>query len=396
MANSFEYFSPTRVIFGKETEKQTGKLIREYGGSRVLVLYGGKSAVRSGLLDLVKESLKEEELYFQKLGGIVPNPHLDKVYEGIEIGKNEGIDFLLAVGGGSVIDTAKAIAYGLGEPEKDVWELYEHTRKARKCLPVASVLTIAAAGSETSRSSVITNEKTLEKRAYDDNLARPKFAIMNPEFTKTLPDYQTESGCTDIMMHTMERYFTNGGNMEITDALAEGLLRTVMENAKILHTEPDNYDARAEIMWAGSLAHNDLTGCGNDGGDFMSHKLEHELGGMFDVTHGAGLAAIWPSWARYVYKYCLPRFVKYAKNVMGVTAGGSDEETALLGIKAMEEFYHSIGMPVNLKELGIHPTEEQIREMAEGCLKASGSATGSAKKLDLQDMIRIYQMANEA
>lgn len=218
MANSFEYFSPTRVIFGKETEKQTGKLIREYGGSRVLVLYGGKSAVRSGLLDLVKESLKEEELYFQELGGIVPNPHLDKVYEGIEIGKNEGIDFLLAVGGGSVIDTAKAIAYGLGEPEKDVWELYEHTRKARKCLPVASVLTIAAAGSETSRSSVITNEKTLEKRAYDDNLARPKFAIMNPEFTKTLPDYQTESGCTDIMMHTMERYFTNGGNMEITDA----------------------------------------------------------------------------------------------------------------------------------------------------------------------------------
>ena len=396
MANSFEYFSPTRVIFGKETEKQTGKLIREYGGSRVHVLQGGKSAVRSGLLDLVKESLKEEELYFQELGGIVPNPHLDKVYEGIEIGKNEGIDFLLAVGGGSVIDTAKAIAYGLGEPEKDVWELYEHTRKARKCLPVASVLTIAAAGSETSRSSVITNEKTLEKRAYDDNLARPKFAIMNPEFTKTLPDYQTESGCTDIMMHTMERYFTNGGNMEITDALAEGLFRTVMENAKILHTEPDNYDARAEIMWAGSLAHNDLTGCGNDGGDFMSHKLEHELGGMFDVTHGAGLAAIWPSWARYVYKYCLPRFVKYAKNVMGVTAGGSDEETALLGIKAMEEFYHSIGMPVNLKELGIHPTEEQIREMAEGCLKASGSATGSAKKLDLQDMIRIYQMANEA
>ena len=396
MANNFEYFSPTRVIFGKETEKQTGKLIREYGGSRVLVLYGGKSAIRSGLLDLVKESLKEEELYFHELGGIVPNPHLDKVYEGIEIGKKEGIDFLLAVGGGSVIDTAKAIAYGLVEPEKDVWELYEHTREARKCLPVASVLTIAAAGSETSRSSVITNEKTLEKRAYDDNLARPKFAIMNPEFTKTLPDYQTESGCTDIMMHTMERYFTNGGNMEITDALAEGLLRTVMENAKILHTEPDNYDARAEIMWAGSLAHNDLTGCGNDGGDFMSHKLEHELGGMFDVTHGAGLAAIWPSWARYVYKDCLPRFVKYAKNVMGVTAGGSEEETALLGIKAMEEFYHSIGMPVNLKELGIHPTEEQIREMAEGCLKASGSATGSAKKLDLQDMIRIYQMANEA
>ena len=192
-----------------------------------------------------------------------------------------------------------------------MWELFEHTRTAQKCLPVASVLTIAAAGSETSKGCVITNERTREKRSYDDNLARPKFAVMNPEYTKTLPDYQTESGCVDIMMHTMERYFTNGGNMEITDALAEGLLRTVMENAVKLHHEPGDYDARAEIMWAGSLAHNDLTGCGNGGGDFMSHKLEHELGGMFDVTHGAGLAALWPSWARYVYKECLPRFVRY-------------------------------------------------------------------------------------
>ncbi len=208
--------------------------------------------------------------------------------------------------------------------------------------------------------------------------------------------YQTESGCVDIMMHTMERYFTNGGSMEITDALAEGLLRTVMKNAIKLHQEPGDYDARAEIMWAGSLAHNDLTGCGNDGGDFMSHKLEHELGGMFDVTHGAGLAAVWPSWARYVYKECLPRFVRYARNVMGISIKGTDEEIAEAGIRAMEDFYHSIGMPVNLDELGIHPTDEQVEEMAERCVVASGNHTGSAKKLSRDDMIRIYTSARKA
>ena len=395
MANNFEYYSPTRVVFGRGTEQQAGKLIKEYGGSRVLIVYGGKSAIRSGLLDKIKNILLQENLHIAELGGVVPNPHLAKVYEGIQLGQSEQIDFLLAIGGGSTIDTAKAIAYGLAEPEKDVWELYEHTRTAEKCLPVASILTIAAAGSETSKGSVITNEKTHAKRAYDDNLARPKFAIMNPELTRTLPDYQTESGCVDIMMHTMERYFTNGGNMEITDALAEGLLRTVMKNAQILHTEPESYEARAEVMWAGSIAHNDLTGCGNDGGDFMSHKLEHELGGMFDVTHGAGLAAIWPSWARYVYKDCLHRFVKFAKNVMGVTGAGSEEEIALQGIEAMEKFYHSIGMPINFQELGIHPDKQQIREMAERCNIASGRHTGSAKKLTVEDMAAIYLMAEQ-
>jgi len=395
MANNFEYYSPTRVVFGRGTEQQAGKLIKEYGGSRVLIVYGGKSAIRSGLLDKIKNILLQENLHIAELGGVVPNPHLAKVYEGIQLGKSEQIDFLLAIGGGSTIDTAKAIAYGLAEPEKDVWELYEHTRTAEKCLPVASILTIAAAGSETSKGSVITNEKTHAKRAYDDNLARPKFAIMNPELTRTLPDYQTESGCVDIMMHTMERYFTNDGNMEITDALAEGLLRTVMKNAQILHTEPESYEARAEVMWAGSIAHNDLTGCGNDGGDFMSHKLEHELGGMFDVTHGAGLAAIWPSWARYVYKDCLHRFVKFAKNVMGVTGAGSEEEIALQGIEAMEKFYHSIGMPINFQELGIHPDKQQIREMAERCNIASGRRTGSAKKLTVEDMAAIYLMAEQ-
>lgn len=394
MASNFEFYSPTRVIFGKGTEQRVGALVREYGGTRVLIVYGGKSAVRSGVLDRAEKSLAEAGISSWTLGGVVPNPHLDKVYEGIRIGKENSIDFLLAVGGGSVIDTAKAIAYGLAEPEKDVWELYEHTRTASKCLPVASILTIAAAGSETSNSSVITRVDTHQKRAYNDDISRPKFAIMDPELTKTLPDYQTESGCADIMMHTMERYFTNGGNMELTDALAEGLLRTVMKNAVILHTDPANYEARAEVMWAGSLSHNGLTGCGIASGDFMSHKLEHEMGGMFDVTHGAGLAALWPSWARYVYKDCLPRFVRFARNVMGVTTDGTDEEIALKGIDAMVDFYHSIGMPASFHELGIDPTDAQIDEMARRCLEASGSALGSAKKLDLDDMIAIYRAAN--
>ena len=247
---------------------------------------------------------------------------------------------------------------------------------------------------QNARDNSITRVDTHQKRAYNDDISRPKFALMDPELTKTLPDYQTESGCADIMMHTMERYFTNGGNMELTDALAEGLLRTVMKNAVILHTDPANYEARAEVMWAGSLSHNGLTGCGIASGDFMSHKLEHEMGGMFDVTHGAGLAALWPSWARYVYKDCLPRFVRFARNVMGVTTDGTDEEIALKGIEAMVDFYHSIGMPASFHELGIDPTDAQIDEMAHRCLEACGSALGSAKKLSLDDMIAIYRAAN--
>ena len=391
---NFDFYSPTYFVFGKDREAETGRYVKRFGGSRVLVVYGGQSAKRSGLLDRIMACLKEENLYAVELGGVKPNPRSGLVYEGIDLCRREKIDFILAVGGGSVIDTAKAIAYGLAEPDKDVWELYEHTRKAQKCLPVASILTIAAAGSETSNSSVITREDTHQKRAYNDDLSRPKFAIMDPELTKTLPNYQTESGCADIMMHTMERYFTNGGNMELTDALAEGLLRTVMKNAVILHTDPANYEARAEVMWAGSLSHNGLTGCGIASGDFMSHKMEHEMGGMFDVTHGAGLAALWPSWARYVYKDCLPRFVRFARNVMGVTADGTDEEVALLGIDAMVDFYHSIGMPASFHELGIAPTDAQINDMARRCLEASGTALGSAKKLSLDDIIAIYHAAN--
>jgi alcohol dehydrogenase YqhD (iron-dependent ADH family) len=392
MAFNFDYYAPTEVVFGRGTHEQTGSYVKKYGGTHVIVVYGSDRVLKNGLADAVTGSLAKAGVAYEMLGGVVPNPRLSKVYEGIELGKRVGADFLLAIGGGSVIDTAKAIAYGLAEPGKDVWELFDHTRKAKACFPVASVLTIAAAGSETSNSCVITDERTDSKRSYDDDIARPKFAVMNPELTLSLPDYQTESGCADMMMHTMERYFTNGGNMEITDALAEGLLRTVMRNAQVLHTDPKNYDARAEVMWSGSLAHNGLTGCGNDGGDFMCHRMEHEMGGMFDVTHGAGLAALWPSWARYVHKDCLPRFVRYATNVMGVEPQATDEETALAGIAAMEDFYRSIGMPTNFRELGIEPTDDQIAEMARRCVAAS-SHFGSAKVLSEQDMVEIYTAA---
>lgn len=393
MINNFEFICPTRIVFGKNTESEVGKLIKEYGASQVLIVYGGKSAVRSGLLDLVKSSLHAEGIDHSELAGVVPNPHLEKVYEGIRIGKATGTDFLLAIGGGSAIDTAKAIGYGLAEPDLDVWELFKHTRKPTACLPVGCIVTIAAAGSETSKSCVITNKKTGEKRSCNSVFACPKFAVTNPALTQTLPDYQTQSGCTDIMMHTMERYFTNGAKMELTDAIAEGLLKTVMKNALILHEDPDNYEARAEVMWAGSLSHNGLTGCGNSGDDFVSHKLEHELGGMFDVTHGAGLAAIWGSWARYVCKNCLPRFVRFATHVMDIPPKESDEETALAGISATEDFFRRIGMPVTLSELGISPTDEEIEKMAESITDAYGEKIGSAQKLSTKDFISIYQSA---
>lgn len=390
MANNFQYYAPTKVVFGRDTQYQVGALVKETGAKKVLIHYGGKSAEASGLLEQVKRSLDDCEIAYLTLGGVVPNPHIGKVYEGITICKEENVDFILAVGGGSVIDSAKAIAYGIAN-EGDVWELYEHTAQATACAPVGVVLTIAAAGSETSCGSVITNEKTGQKRAYDNNLARPKFAVLNPELTMTLPDYQTQSGCVDMLMHTMERYFTNGGNMEITDSIAEGVMRTIIKYAQILHSDPGNYDARAEIMWAGSVAHNGLTGCGSIG-DWSCHQLEHELGGMFDVTHGAGLAAVWGSWARYVYKNCMHRFVQFAVNVMGVEQT-DDETTALKGIEAVEDFYRSISMPTNLRELGVEPTDEQIKAMSKSCLEACGGSQGSAKVLYEADMIQIYRNA---
>ena len=391
--NNFEYYSPTRVLFGADTVDQIGSCVRSFGGTHALIVYGSERAVKSGLLMRVLISLEQAGVGHTALGGVVPNPRLGKVREGIALGQQVNADFLLAIGGGSVIDTAKAIAYGMAEPDEDVWELYAHTRKAAGALHVGSVLTIAASGSETSNSSVITNEETADKRGDNADIIRAKFAIMDPSLTPSLPHYKSMSGCADMMMHTMERYFTNGGNLSLTDALAEGLLRTVMEQARILHRDPQNLEARAEVMWAGSLAHNNLTGCGIAAGDFACHGLEHELGGMFDVTHGAGLTAIWGSWARYVYRSCLHRFVRYAREVMRVQPGATDEETALRGIEAMEDFYREIGMPTNLRELGVTPTEDQIRELARRCAVAAGGKKGSARVLYEDDMAEIYRMA---
>lgn len=385
----FRYFTPTKVVFGKNTEDQVADLIKEFGGTKILIHYGGGSVVRSGLLKRVTDKLDSAGISYVTLGGAVPNPHLSLVYEGIELCKKEKVDFLLAVGGGSAIDSAKAIGYGLAN-EGDVWDFYDNKRKADGCMPLGVILTIAATGSEMSDSSVITKEEGLIKRGYSSDHGRPGFAILDPELTMTLPDYQTACGCTDIMMHTMERYFTNGGNMELTDAMAEALLRTVKKNAIILRDDPKNYDARAEVMWAGSLSHNGLTGCGNDGGDWMTHKLEHELGGLYDVAHGAGLAAIWGSWARYVYKNCLHRFKRFALNVMEVENKGTDEEIALRGIEAMEDFYRSINMPTNLRELGVKPTEEELTLMAKKCAIGVGGEKGSARVLNEKDMLAIY------
>lgn len=389
---NFNYYTPTKVVFGKGTEEKVGELVEAAHCRKVLLHYGSGSVLRSGLLGRIKSSLEEKGISYAELGGVVPNPRLSLVYRGIELCKKEQVDFILAVGGGSVIDSAKAIGYGMAN-EGDVWDFYEHTRQAKGCLPVGVVLTIAAAGSEMSNSSVITKEEGKVKRGYKSDFCRPVFAIMDPELTMTLPAYQTACGCTDILMHTMERYFTNGGNMELTDAIAEGLMRTVITNALILRDDPKNYDARAEVMWASSLSHNGLTGCGNDGGDFATHGLEHEMGGMFDVAHGAGLAAVWGSWARYVLASCTPRFYRFARQVMGVADEGTEEEVALKGIEAMEGFYRSIEMPTNMKELGIAPTEEQLRTMAHMCSVAAGGKKGSAKVLREEDMLEIYRMA---
>lgn len=393
MNGDFTLYTPTKVVFGHDVETRAGAMVKAFGGKKVLIHYGGKSAVKSGLLKRVQDSLTAEEIDYVSLGGVVPNPRLSKVYEGVKMCKAYGVDFILAVGGGSVIDSAKAIAYALAEPEKDVRDLYEHTRAPKACFPLGVVLTLAASGSEMSDSSVISYED--KKRGVNSDLCRPKFALMDPALTKTLPAYQTAAGCSDILMHTMERYFVNGHRMEITDAIAEGLLRTVMQYAAVLRDDPENYDARAEIMWAGSLSHNGLTGCGNDAGDWACHRLEHELGAQYDVTHGAGLTAVWPSWAKYVMKNCLPRFVRFAKNVMQVEPGETDEETAFKGIDAMAAFFRSIGMPTNLKELGVSPTEEEFKLLAKNCAIAVGGKVGSAMPLHEADMEAIYRIAAE-
>lgn len=390
----FEYYTPTDVLFGKGTVARTGDLVKAQGATRVLLHYGSERVKRTGLLPEIERQLDELGIGYVELGGVVPNPHLSLVYEGIELCRKEGVDFLLAVGGGSVIDSIKAIGYGLADGEQgDVWDFYDHKRQPAACMPIGVVLTISATGSEMSNSSVITKEDGGIKRACNTNYARPVFAVMDPVLTMTLPQYQTSSGCTDICMHTLERYLNNGGTMELTDGIAEALLRTVMRNAQILMTEPENYEARAEVMWAGSVSHNGLTGCGTDGGDWACHRLEHELGGMYDVAHGAGLAALWGTWARYVFHYNPERFARLATNVLGVAPQGTVEDTALAGIAAMEEFFRSIHMPTNLRELGVAPTDEEYRELARKCALAVGGHVGSIKSLDEEDMENIFRAA---
>ena len=389
----FNYYAPTQVVFGEQSEEQVASLVKKYGGHKVLVHYGGKSAIKSGLLDKICTLLREGGLELVMLGGVVPNPRLSKVHEGIELCRREGVDFLLAVGGGSVIDSIKAIGYGVpyyGE----VWDFYSGKAQAQQCMPIGCVLTIPAAGSEMSESSVITNEDGDIKVGYSNDLSRPRFAIMNPRRTFTLPPYQTAAGVADMMMHTMERYFTHDNDMTFTDALAEAVLRTMKSCVFAVLKDPEDYRNRAQIMWGGSIAHNGLTGCGVEE-DWSTHNLEHELSAMFDVTHGAGLAAVWPSWARYVYKEDVSRFVQFAVNVMDVPNDFSDPEgTALRGIEAMEQFYHAIGMPTRIHELlGREITDDEIREMARKCSHDGTLRMGGFKVLAREDMEAIYKMA---
>lgn len=389
---NFVYKAPTEVVFGPAAEDRAGEMVRKYGGTKVLILYGGGSVQRSGLLVRVEQRLTQEGIGFVEMGGVVPNPRLSFVNRAIALCRKEGIDFLLAVGGGSVIDTAKAVGYGAADGG-DVWDFYDHKRTPVSTLPVGTLLTIAAAGSEMSDSSVITNEEGWIKRGYSSDVCRPVFSLLNPCLTMTLPPFQTACGCADILMHTMERYFNRAENMELTDEISEGLMRTVVHNAQILCSEPENYSARAEVMWAGSLSHNGLTGCGTGGGDWSVHQLEHELSGLFDVAHGAGLTAIWGSWARYVYGECPRRFAQFAEKVWGVAPGSTDNETALRGIEAAEAFFHALGLPTSLRQLGLDPTEEQISLMARKCGAACGGQMGAIRTLRPADMESIYRAA---
>ena len=391
--NDFTYFAPTKVVFGKGAEGQVGKLCKEQGATKVLVHFGGGSAKRSGLLDRVCATLEEEGLPYVTLGGVVPNPRLSLVYEGIELCRREGVDFLLAVGGGSVIDSCKAIGYGLAN-DFDVWELFDKKRAAAGCAPVGAVLTIAAAGSEMSDSTVITKDEGELKRGYNSNYCRCKFAVLNPELTYTLPEYQTACGVTDIMMHIMERYFVNVETMTVTDTMAEAVIRDVLRYGKAALEDPRDYRARAEIMWAGSLAHNGLLCAGGPNGDWASHQIEMELSGMFGVAHGAGLAAIWGSWARYVLDAKPQRFAQFAHRIFDLPQTGDPAADGLRGIEAMEDYFRSIRMPVNLRELGVGElTEEQIDELAEKCTYFGRRTIGQFKVLGKEDIKAIYRMA---
>ena len=388
---NFNFYSPTEFVFGKGRENETGFYVKKYGGTKVLIHYGGQSAKKSGLLDRVKASLDKEAVTYVELGGVQPNPRDTLVYKGIDLVRAENIDFILAVGGGSVIDSAKAIAMGVPY-EGDFWDFYSG-KTAEKALPVGTVLTIAAAGSEGSGDSVITKEDGMLKRGAGSPAIRPRFSVMNPELTMTLPPYQTACGATDIMAHVFERYFTNTKEVEITDRLCEAVLATMVRETPRVITDPENYEARANIMWAGTVAHTNVVGVGRDQ-DWNSHGIEHELSALYDCAHGAGLAVIMPAWMEFVYKHDVMRFCQMAVRVFGCNMNYDDpESTAVAGIKAFRRFLHDIGMPINFTELGAKA--EDIPELVEKFGLGDGQ-TGGFVKLSSKDVAEIYQIAANA
>ena len=389
--NNFNFYSPTEFVFGKGRAKETGFYVKKYGGTKVLIHYGGGSALRSGLVDTVKESLTAEGIAFAELGGVQPNPRDTLVYKGIELCRSEGVDLILAIGGGSVIDSAKAIAMGVPY-EGDFWDFYSG-KHAEKALPVGTVLTIAAAGSEGSGDSVITKEDGMLKRGTGSDAIRPKFSMLDPALTQTLPAYQTACGATDIMAQIFERYFTNTKEVEITDRLCEAVLMTMVKETPRVIADPNNYDARANIMWAGMVAHNNIVGVGREQ-DWNSHNIEHELSALYDCAHGAGLAVIFPAWMEFVYKHDIMRFAQVAVRVWGVKMNFADPEaTALEGIKRFRQFLRSIGMPINFAELGAK--EEDIPVLVEK-LGIGDGETGGFVHLKAADIAEIYRIAARA
>ena len=387
---NFTFWSPTKFVFGRDTEARTGQLVKEFGGSRVLLVYGGGSAVRSGLIDRVSRSLADQGIRAESLCGIKPNPVDGPVREGIDIVRRHSIDFIRAVGGGSVIDTAKAIALG-ALYDGDFWDFYCGKAHPEKALPIGVVLTIPAAGSEGSGNSVITRSSDLRKLGVrTESVIRPRFAVMNPELTFTLPPYQTAAGIVDMMAHIMERYFTPTEDVEVTDRISEGLLTAICNEARRVMLEPDNYESRANIMWASTLAHNGVCGTGRIE-DWSSHGIEHELSALYDVTHGAGLAVIFPAWLTYVAAVKPDKVAQFAVNVMGVSHQGEPLDIAHKGIARLKEFFRSIGMPVTISELGIESPDIDL--MVRKLHENKGETFGGYIPLSAADTRRIYELA---
>lgn len=386
---NFVFQNPTKIIFGKGTETQAGKEIAA-ASKKVLLHYGGGSIKKTGLYDRVTASLKAAGVEYIELSGVKPNPRLSLVHEGIKICRENNIDFILAVGGGSAIDSAKAIAMGVPY-EGDVWDFFTGKAELKEALPVGTILTIPAAGSEASTASVITNEDGWYKRGFNHELIYPRFSILNPELAFTLPKYQAACGAADIMAHLMERYFTNVRNVELMDRLIESTLKTVINNVPLIMKNPENYDAWAEVMWSGTVAHNNLLNTGRIG-DWASHDIEHELSGIYDVAHGAGLAVVFPAWMKYVYKQDVARFAQFASRVWGVDNDfWNPERTAMEGIKRMEGFFASIGLPITLEGLGV--TDDRIDEMAAKCTNGDTSTVGNFVRLGKKDVFSILNLA---